>query len=411
MRRYRLRQFFKHIGPGVVTGAADDDPSGIATYLMAGAHFGYFFLWSALFTWPLMAVVQMACARIGFIDQSGLAYALKKKLPLFILLPICFALFIANSLNIAADLAAMADGVHLFLPIPYHFLVIVFAFIITYVTVFFKYQQINRILKWLCFFLLSYIFVAIIVKPNWTLVLTNLLTPHIPNSTDQWKMLVALLGTTISPYLFFWQASQEVEEQHSLFGKKILNSKQKEKIILFRRADVAIGTFFSNAVMMFVILSAALTLNEYGLTNITTSKEAAQALRPIAGSYASVLFTLGIVGVGLLAIPTLTGSAAYALAEALNWKKGLDLKFNQAKLFYMAIMGSTLIAVAIDFTTITPLQALYGSAVINGLLAPFLLLLLLWLIMDRKYKAPLWMKFLLTLTMLMMFGAAIGMFI
>jgi Mn2+/Fe2+ NRAMP family transporter len=341
----KLRNFFKKLGPGLITGAADDDPSGIATYSIAGAQLGTSLLWLAWITWPLMGAVQMMCARIGMVTGRGLAAALRKKVSRPILVVICASLFIANTLNVAADLAG--------------------------------------VLKWLTFFLLAYIVAAFDSHPHWGEVLRDGFVPVFPKGS--WPTIVAILGTTISPYLFFWQSSQEVEEEKE-HGQTTLKLRKggTQQELNDRAIDVGAGTFLSNIVMFFIIVTTAYALHAHGITKIETSRDAALALKPLAGDFAFLLYTVGILGVGFLAIPTLTGSAAYALAETFAWKQGLDVKFKKAHYFYTVIIVSTVIAVLLNFLHINPVQALYWSAVVNGLLAPFLIVLLLLVAMDKK---------------------------
>jgi NRAMP (natural resistance-associated macrophage protein)-like metal ion transporter len=408
--------FWRSTGPGIIAGAADDDPSGIGTYTQAGAQFGTGFLWTALLTWPLMAAVQMACARIGMVTGEGLASALEKKLPRPILIIFCFALFLANTLNVGADLSAMADSAEMLSGVSSHFWVLVFAILISWATVHLRYFHIARALKWLALFLFSYIIAALIVGPNWSEALKDTFIPSWPTGKEQWGMLVAILGTTISPYLFFWQASQEVEEEKAA-GRDTLEARigATAEEINTRKYDVGIGTFFSNAVMYFIILATALTLNRHGLTNIETSKQAAEALEPLAGKFAALLYTVGLLGVGFLAIPTLTGSAAYALAETFGWDHGLDSKLGKARAFYAVILVSTIFATALDYSDVNSIKALYWSAVVNGLLAPFLLLGIFLVIRDTKImKGQPTSKlgvFIVGLCTLLMFAAAISMFI
>lgn len=412
----KIKLFFDSSGPGIIAGAADDDPAGIGTYTIAGAQFGTQFLWTALLTWPLMASVQMACARIGMVTGEGLASALEKKFPRSLLIIFCFALFLANTLNVGADLSAMADSAEMLTGLSSHIFVVIFGVVIAAATIHLRYYRIAKVLKWLALALFAYIIAVFIIGPDWKEVFFDTITLHWPTQSDQWATLVAILGTTISPYLFFWQASQEVEEEKAS-GRLTLETRQgtTPKEILTRKYDVGIGTFFSNLVMFFVILSAALTLHKHGLTQIETSKQAAEALAPLAGKFAALLYTIGIIGVGLLAIPTLTGSAAYALAETFGWDQGLDAKLGKAKAFYAVIACSSLFAILIDFIHISPMRALYWSAVINGLLAPFLLLGILWVLMDkqlmRNQSGSFYGKILIALTTIMMFGAAVGMFV
>ena len=306
-----IKRLWSALGPGVITGAADDDPSGIATYSIAGAQFGNGFLWSALLTWPLMAAVQTMCARIGMVTGRGLMAALKKKFPRSVLATACFALLAANIINIGADLAGMADAAELLSGINSHLWVVVFAVLIGWATVRLRYAVVAQVLKWLALVLFAYVITAFKVGPQWRSVFHDTFLPTIPRTRDALATLVAILGTTISPYLFFWQASQEVEEEkalgrHSLVARRGASGEE----IARRKLDVGVGTFFSNLAMFFIILTTSLTLHRAGLTHIETSRDVAKALEPLAGRFATLLYTLGLVGVGALAIPTLAGSAA-----------------------------------------------------------------------------------------------------
>ena len=411
-----IRSLLQSLGPGIVTGAADDDPSGIATYSVAGAQLGTKLLWTALLTWPLMAAVQIMCARIGKVTGLGLAANFKQRFPRWLLLVFVVALLIANTINIAADLAGMADASAMLSGINSHWFVIVFALLISWATVHLQYQQIANVLKWLVLVLFAYPVTAFVVGADWGQVLRATLVPSMPHTKTEWATLVAILGTTISPYLFFWQASEEVEEEKSA-GQSSLAQRRgatPEELEL-RNIDVGVGAFFSNAVMFFIILTTAITLNKHGIVNIETSRQAAEALRPFAGNFAATLFTLGIVGVGFLAIPTLAGSAAYAFAETLGWRQGLNKKLKQARWFYALILVSTAAGVALDFIDINPVKALYWTAVINGLLAPFLLVAILIVAADKKLMRGQpssrlgWVV--VALTTIAMFAAGVAMFV
>ena len=375
----------KSLGPGVITGAADDDPSGIATYSVAGAQLGTKLLWTALLTWPLMAAVQMMCARIGKVTGQGLAANFKRRFPNWLLLVVVTALLAANTINIGADLAGMADAAEMLSGINSRLLVVLFALLISWATIWLHYHQIANVLKWLVLVLFAYPITAFVVGADWGQVARATLIPSMPRSRDEWSMLVAILGTTISPYLFFWQASEEVEEEKSA-GQVTLAQRRGATLqeLELRNIDVGVGAFFSNLVMFFIILTTAITLNRHGTTHIETTREAAEALRPLAGRFAATLFTVGIVGVGFLAIPTLAGSTAYAFAETLGWRQGLDKGLKQARAFYALILLSTGLGVGLDFIGINPVKALYWTAVINGLLAPFLLVAILVVASDRK---------------------------
>jgi NRAMP (natural resistance-associated macrophage protein)-like metal ion transporter len=411
-----VRRFFSALGPGVITGAADDDPSGIATYSIAGAQHGTALLWTALLTWPLMAFVQMMCARIGMVTGRGLAGALHRKYPRPLILIAAIALFGANSINVGADLSGMADAAEMLTRINSHVFVVLFGVGISLATIWFRYHQIATILKWLALVLFAYVITGFIIHPKWGMIARAALIPSWPKNHEQWGTLVAILGTSISPYLFFWQASQEVEEEKSK-GRRMLYSRfgATKGEIVTRKIDIDLGTFFSNLVMFFVILTTALTLHDHGLTNIQSTKDAAQALYPLAGQFAATLFTLGIIGVGFLAIPTLTGSAAYALAETFAWREGLDQRFRGARPFYLVIIVSTLIGIVMDFFDVNPMRALYWTAVINGLLAPILLLGIIFAAADRQLMkeqpSSIVSILVVSLATLAMFVAAIGMFV
>jgi len=373
------------LGPGLISGAADDDPSGIATYSVAGAQFGTSLLWTALITWPLMSAVQMMCARIGMVSGRGLTAAFRHKFPRPIVMAAISALLIANTINVGADLLGMADAAEMLTTVSSHLWVIVFAIGISWATIRLRYHQIARTLKWLALVLFAYVFSAFVIHPDWSAAFHDTFVPSMPHDREGWETLVAILGTTISPYLFFWQAAQEVEEEKAA-GRNTLGKRKgaTRNEIRTRKFDVGIGTFFSNLVMYFIILVTASTLHRNGFTNIQTSKEAAMALLPLAGRMATTLYTVGIIGVGLLAIPTLTGSAAYAFAEFLGWRQGLDKRLKQARSFYLMILASTVAAVIMDFANISPVKALYWTAVINGVLAPFLLVGILIIAADYK---------------------------
>jgi NRAMP (natural resistance-associated macrophage protein)-like metal ion transporter len=375
----------KALGPGLITGAADDDPSGIATYSIAGAQLGTKLLWSALFTWPLMAAVQIMCARIGKVTGKGLAGNFKQLFPRWLLLAFVIALLAANTINIAADLAGMADAAAMLSGINSHWFVVAFALLISWATVRLQYHQIANVLKWLVLVLLAYPVTAFVVGADWGQVLRDTLVPSMPSTRNEWATLVAILGTTISPYLFFWQTSEEVEEEKSAGQSSLaLRRGATSQELELRNIDVGVGAFFSNIVMYFIILTTAITLNRHGITKIETSRQAAEALRPFAGNFAATLFTMGIVGVGFLAIPTLAGSTAYAFAETLGWRQGLNKKLTQARWFYALILSATGVGVGLDFIGINPVKALYWTAVINGLLAPFLLVAILVVAADKK---------------------------
>jgi Mn2+/Fe2+ NRAMP family transporter len=332
-----------------------------------------------------MAAVQMMCARIGKVTGQGLAANFQQRFPKWLLLAFVIALLAANTINIGADLAGMADAASMLSKVNSHWFVVVFALLISWATIRLQYVQIANVLKWLVLVLFAYPITAFVVGADWGQVLRDTLIPSMPHNRLGWETLVAILGTTISPYLFFWQASEEVEEEKSAGQSSLaLRRGATSEELGLRNIDVGVGAFFSNMVMFFIILTTAITLNRHGITNIETSRQAAEALRPFAGNFATTVFTLGIVGVGFLAIPTLAGSAAYAFAETLGWRQGLNKKLRQARWFYALILVSTGVGVALDFIGINPVKALYWTAVINGLLAPFLMVAILIVAADKK---------------------------
>lgn len=411
-----VRKFFQSLGPGLVTGAADDDPSGIATYSIAGAQHGLALMWTALVTWPLMGAVQMMCARIGMVTGMGLAGALRKKVPRPLLVIACLALFIANMVNVSADLSAMGDAAEMLIGINGHWLVAPFGILIAYCTVRFSYERIASVLKWLALVLFAYVLTGFIVRPDWSAVAKATFIPSIPHDHETWATLVAILGTTISPYLFFWQSSLEVEEDKGK-GKRKLGQRRgaPEAQLQERKLDVGAGTFVSNIVMFFIILTTALTLHQTGMTKIETSKQAAEALVPLAGRFAATLFAAGIIGTGFLAIPTLAGSAAYAFAETFAWRQGLDRTFPRARAFYIVLIAAIVGGIVLDLFKVSPMRALYLSAVLNGILAPFLMLALLFVARDvelmQKQPSSRYSFIMVSVATVLMFAAAVGMFV
>jgi NRAMP (natural resistance-associated macrophage protein)-like metal ion transporter len=402
------------LGPGLITGAADDDPSGIVTYSIVGAQHGTALLWTAWLTWPLMAAVQMMCARIGLVTGQGLGNVFKKKFPRSVVVAVCIALFVANTINIAADLSGMADAADMLSGVPAYIFVPLFGAAIAYAMVRCRYELITAILKWLVLSLFAYVVTAFLVHPHWSDVAKATFFPALPKGQQIWQAIVALLGTTISPYLFFWQSSQEVEEQKANGDLRIPRRIRAIQSRLFDRTlDVGAGTLLSNLIMFFIILTAALTLNRQGITDIETSKQAAEALRPLAGNFAAALYALAIVAVGLLAIPTLAGSAGYAFSETFNWPHGLDKKLPQATAFYTIILLSVAFGVGIDFLKINPMRFLFWSAVVNGVLAPFMLAGILLIARDaaimKKQPSSLLNQAAVAVTTLAMFAAVLVM--
>jgi NRAMP (natural resistance-associated macrophage protein)-like metal ion transporter len=371
-------RYFRTLGPGLVTGASDDDPSGVTTYAVAGATFGTGLLWTALVTLPLMAAIQLTCARIGLVSGRGLAGAMRHHYPRWFLYAACLLLLVANIFNIAADLAGMADAAEMLTGLPAGIWVPVFGGVVIVATVYTTYATFAAWLKWLTAVLFAYILSAILARPDWPAALRDTLVPRILWDARAVPTLVGILGTTISPYLFFWQASQEVEEERAL-GRRSVAARRgaSEHELRDARLDVFTGMAFSNVVMYFIILATAATLFRAGHTNIETSREAAEALRPLAGDGAYVLFALGLVGTGLLAIPVLAGSASFAVAELFAWRAGLDLKPTQARGFYLILGGAIVAGALLEMLSLSAVRMLFLSAIINGLLAPPLMLLVM----------------------------------
>jgi NRAMP (natural resistance-associated macrophage protein)-like metal ion transporter len=368
-------EYWQTLGPGLTTGAADDDPSGIATYSQAGATYGLQLIWLALFTYPFMAVVQEMCARIGIVSGQGLAANIRKHYSVRTLSVVTLLLFLANTLNIAADLGAMAAGTRLLFPtVGFEVLVIFFAVVSLLLQIFTTYARYAKYLKYLTLALLSYVAVAFAVHLNWSDVLYHTVVPSLTFSRDQIFLVCGILGTTISPYLFFWQTSQEVEEE-ILKGEVTVKERRAEvtgESLRAMRTDVWSGMAFSNLITFFIFAACAGTLYAHGITNIATADQAASALRPF-GEFAFLLFALGIVGTGLLAVPVLAGSTAYALAESFGWKNGLYKKLNQAYAFYGVIIISMLLGIVANFVHLDPIRALIYAAVANGVIAPIIL--------------------------------------
>jgi len=365
------QSLWARLGPGLITGAADDDPSGIATYSQVGAGFGYAILWTAFFTFPLMVGIQTVSARIGRVTGKGLAANIRRHYPPWLLYGIVVLLLIANTINIAADIGAMGAALKLLIGGPAHWYAIAFGLVSLVLQVFVPFPRYAPILKVLTLALLAYVATVFVVEVPWTEVFYRTIMPSLSLKADYVVAVVAVFGTTISPYLFFWQASQEVEDQRAAAGEEPLITAPKQARAQLQRIkiDTYIGMGFSNLVAFFIMLTAVVTLHLHGITDIQTSAQAAQALRPLAGDFAFALFSAGIVGTGLLAVPILAGSAAYAVAETFNWRTGLGLRLLQARGFYTIVIIATILGVALNFTPIDPIKALFWSAVINGVVA------------------------------------------
>jgi NRAMP (natural resistance-associated macrophage protein)-like metal ion transporter len=382
----KTKDYWHMLGPGLTTGASDDDPSGIATYSQTGAQFGFHFLWLSIWTFPLMATVQEMCARIGIVTGRGLAGNIRIHFSKRILHACTIFLFIANAINIGADLGAMAKGVQLLNPhLNFSLLVVGFAVFSLLLQIFTPYVRYAKYLKWLALILLSYILSSILAHLNWHTVLSHSVMPSLNFNRDEILLLAAILGTTISPYLFFWQTSQEVEEQ-ILQGKTTVRDRRHTEAadIKSMRIDVWTGMFLSNIVMFFIIAACGGILFPHGITQIQTAAQAAEALRPFAGNATYFLFAIGLIGTGLLAIPVLAGSSSYALAESFRWKEGLYRNLGQAYAFYGVIIISMLVGLGMNFIGIDPIKALIYAAIANALVAPLILLLIVLISSNKK---------------------------
>lgn len=409
-----VKRFLDRLGPGLITGASDDDPSGIGTYSQAGASLGFATLWTAIVTLPLMIVVQHICAKIGMCSGRGLAGVLHRYYSKKLLYPVVIGLVVANTINAGADIAAIAAAINMFVPVPVATMVIPIAVAIVVLQIWGSYRLIMKIFKWLTLSLFAYVIAAFLAKPDWFAVAKATFIPQISFTSEYITTIVAILGTTISPYLFFWEASEEVEEEKSEGRTKLSERKgATDKEIKNEKIDTIVGMLFCNVVFYFVILAAGATLHVSGKTDIQSATDAAQSLRPLAGNFASVLFGIGLIGAGLLAVPVLTGSAAFAVAETFNWPSGLDEKPRHAKKFYGVIAASTIIGVVIDFAGINPISALFWTAVINGVVAPPLLVVVMLVANNKRVMGSrtngLFTNIVGWLAAAIMFAAALGM--
>ncbi len=380
-----IKKFWNKLGPGFITGSSDDDPSGVATYASAGATFGYGMLWLSWFSIPLMIAVQEMSARIGMVSGRGVIGAIKHRVPRPLLLGAILLVVVANSINIGADIGAMADAMHLLAPSwNFYYIAIAFTVFCVCLQIFVDYKLYVKYLKWLTLSLFSYIAVVLYLHIDWGAVWSATLFPHIAFTRDTMLMITAIFGTTISPYLMFWQASEEVEEEITM-GRATISERKNATIreIKDMRFDVSFGMIFSNIVMFFIVLTTAVVLFGSG-TTINTAADAARVLQPLAGDGAGLLFALGILGAGLLAVPVLAGSGAYAVSEMFGWRSGLNLKWFEAKKFYLVIALATASGLLVNFVGIPPMQMLVWTAVINGFVAPFTILLLLVAGNDEK---------------------------
>ena len=379
-KKSRFRHFIKILGPGLVTGAGDDDPSGIATYSQAGTLFGFQTLWTALITFPLMSSIQSMCAKIGIVTSAGLTTTLKNHYPKFILYMMLVFSVPATVLNIGSDIAGMGAVSHLLFPfIPSFVFCILFTALLLFAIVKFSYQRIANILKWLCLSMLLYIIVPFLLKPDWMDIAKHTFVPTIRFDKDFLEIFVAILGTTISPYLFFWQATMEAEDRKQTASKVFVN----KQVLSDMKQDVRTGMFASNLVMFFIILTTGMVLHSH-IKQIDTVEQAAKALEPLAGSMSYIIFAVGVIGTGFLAIPILSGSLSYIVAETFGWKQGLDKKFYQARGFYLVVIFSLLIGLAIDLIGISPLKMLVYTALLYGITAPVMIAVIVHICNNRK---------------------------
>jgi len=408
-------RLFSILGPGLITGASDDDPSGIATYSQAGAQFGFALTWTALFTYPLMTAVQIVSARIGRTTGRGIAGNLRQHYPQWLLTSIVFLLLIANTINIGADIGAMADATRVVFGGPQVLYVLVFAAVCISMQIFLQYTRYVSVLKWLTLVLFAYIATLFMIRVEWGKALTSLVVPSVQWNKDYLTTVVAVFGTTISPYLFFWQAAQEAEDVRTIPHRQILKRAPDQGPDALRRidADTFVGMGVSNLIALAIMITAAATLNANNVTNVETSAQAAEALRPIAGSLAETFFALGVVGTGLLAVPVLAGSAAYGVAEARKWTIGLSRQPMEAKAFYTVICIATIVGMVMNFTPINPIRALYWSAVLNGVVAVPVMVVMMWLATSPKVMGDFfvtgWVKSLGWIATLVMAAAAAAM--
>lgn len=411
----RVRHFFAELGPGLITGAADDDPSGIATYSVAGAAFGFAQLWTVFFSIPLMIAVQLMCARLGLVAGEGLAAAIRRRYPRWVLWGACLLLAVSNTVNIAADLGGMAaamemmTGASAFLWLP------LFASLIVVLLIWSSYRHIARVFKWLTLVLFAYLVAAILARPRWSEVLRSTFLPHIELSAQYLATFVAILGTTISPYLFFWQAAQEVEVERAQ-GRLSVKSRRgaTEEELRAARTDVITGMAFAGVVMYFIIVATGATLFESGHRDIETARQAAEALRPVAGNGAYLLFTIGLLGTGMLGIPALAGSAAYAIAEAMHWRGSLNDRPRMAAKFYGVLAAAVIIGLVLNYTGANAVKMLFWAAVVNGALSSPLIVLITLLTSDKRVMGNRANSRLLSglgwITAVVMFVATVAMF-
>ncbi len=388
--------YLKTLGPGLITGASDDDPSGVITYSYVGSTFGLSLSWLAVYLLPMMTAIQETVARIGIVTEKGLAGAIGKHYGRKLLYPLIMLLVIANTINIGADIGAMVSAFQLLVPINFYIGAVILTLFMILLEVFMKYHRYAKVLKWLTISLFAYIITGFIIRPDWFEVARNIAIPTIHLNTAFLAAMVAVMGTTITPYLFFWQASEEVEEERD---KKILSDHTRIAIkreIKEMRKDTYVGMTLANIVFLFIVITTAFVLFKNGITNINSASDAAMALRPLAGELASLLFATGIFGVGLLAVPVLAGASAYAISELFKWREGLNRKYSKAKGFYGVIIASMLVGLAMNFIGINPIKALYYAAIVNGTIAPILMFFIFKIGRDKKimgeFTNPRWVN-------------------
>jgi NRAMP (natural resistance-associated macrophage protein)-like metal ion transporter len=381
----RIRKFFRILGPGLITGAADDDPSGISTYSVAGAATGYSMLWLALISTPMMAVIQGMCARIAMVNGEGLAAIMRKRLPIWLAYALACLVIAANTFNLGADIGGMADAAHLVLPVPVDALVFLFGIGILAAQTYLPYARISQYFKWLTLALFAYVITAFVVHPPWTQVLVRFVLPHVRLDSGWLSTMVGVLGTTITPYLFYWQSSLMVEEDKEA-GKATIAERRGTSARQVRNmhADVNTGMIFSNSVAFFIIVTTASTLGAHGRHDIATAQQAAEALRPLAGPFAELLFAVGMVGTGILAVPVLATSSAYVAAQTFRFREGLSEPVHRAPRFYLIITAGILIGIAMNLLRVDAIKALFWSAVLNGIAAVPLIGVIVWLASNHR---------------------------
>ncbi len=412
----RLRHFFHDLGPGLITGAADDDPSGISTYSVAGASFGYGLLWTALFSFPLMAAVQLMCARLGMVTGLGLAGVVRRRYSAPVLWGACALLIVANTFNIGADLGGMAEVMQMMTGVTSYFWLPLFTILIVVLLVWLSYKHIARIFKWLTIVLFSYVLAAFLAHPRWSEVLKATVIPQLKLDAAYVATILGVLGTTISPYLFFWQAAQEVEEERAM-GRRTIRARlgATDEELRAMRTDVLTGMAFAGIVMYFIIVTTGATLYATGQRDIETARQAAEALRPLAGPGAYWLFTLGLIGTGMLGVPVLAGSAAYAVSEAMHWRGSLEDRPRRSPKFYAVLAVAVLLGLILNYLKLNAVRMLFWAAVLNGMLAPPLIVLVTLLSSDRSVMGERVNPFILTIlgwvTAAVMLAATVMMFV